>query len=157
MFTAQRLWPNKMGGIVSFIILMLIGFFFGRANEARHFNRLQREEAELSYITTVNLKKLPKDLEPGGVVVSGNVVIAVDYFKKIAAALRMIIGGRLKSYESLLERARREAIIRMKKQAQAMGANAIYNVRLEFSAIGSQPQAFGGVELLAYGTAVKLK
>ena len=136
---------------------MLIGFFFGRANEARHFKRLQREEAELSHITTVNLKKLPAGLEPGGVIVSGNVVIAVDYFKKIAGALRMIIGGRLRSYETLLERARREAIIRMKKDANALGANAIYNVRLEFSAIGSQPQAFGGVELLAYGTAVKLK
>jgi len=58
-------------------------------------------------------------------------------------------------YDSLLSRARREAIIRMMREADALGADAIYNVRVEFSAIGAQPQAIGGAELLAYGTAVK--
>lgn len=144
-----------MGSFLAFIILLFIGFIFGRINEANHFARLRQAEHDLAHIVTTNIKLLPSDLEKGGTMVTGNVVVAVDYFKKIAAALKMLIGGRLRTYETLLERARREAIIRMKQEADYIGADAIYNVRLEFSAIGSQPQAFGGVELLAYGTAVK--
>jgi uncharacterized protein YbjQ (UPF0145 family) len=67
----------------------------------------------------------------------------------------MIFGGKLGMYDSLLARARREAIIRMMRDADAIGADAIYNVRVEFSAIGAQPQAIAGAELLAYGTAGK--
>jgi len=139
-----------------FLVLLLIGLFFGRLNERRHFARLVRDEEMLSDIITVNLRRVPPDLQTGAVLVGGNVVVAVDYFKKIAAGLKQLIGGRLRSYESLVERARREAIVRMKKDARDLGADAIYNVRIEFSSIGSQPrQAFGGVELFAYGTAVK--
>ena len=144
-----------MGGLATFIILMLIGFFFGRANEAAHLKRLRAAEAALSHIRVNNLKTTVEPLETGGVLVSGNVVVAVDYFKKIIAAIKMIFGGKLGMYDSLLSRARREAIIRMMREADALGADAIYNVRVEFSAIGAQPQAIGGAELLAYGTAVK--
>ena len=94
------------------------------------------------------------ELEDGGVLVSGSVVVAIDYFKRFIASLKMLIGGRLGSYESLVERARREAIVRMQKHAQSMGATAIYNARIEFSVIGQQPK-ISGAELLAYGTAVK--
>jgi len=84
-------------------------------------------------------------------------VVAVDYFKKFIAAIKMFFGGKLGMYDSLLTRARRQAIVRMLREADALGADAIYNVRVEFSAIGAQPQAIGGAELLAYGTAVKRK
>jgi len=146
-----------MSGFVTVIILLLVGLVFGRVNESRHFARLQKEEEELSDILALNLKTLPEDLMPNGVLVTGNVVIAVDYFKKIAAAIKGFFGGHIRSYESLVERARREAVIRMKKEARASGANAVYNVRLEFSTIGQQSrQAMGGVEIFAYGTAVKI-
>lgn len=143
--------------LTTFIVLMLIGFFFGRANEMRHVKALDAAEAELSHIQINNLKRVQEPLEDGGVLVSGNIVIAIDYFKKIIAALKMIFGGKLGMYDSLLTRARREAIVRMLQQADELGADAIYNVRVEFSAIGAQPQAIGGAELLAYGTAVKRK
>ena len=146
-----------MGQLLTVIILMLIGFFFGRANERRHFKALDAAEAELSHIQINNLKRVQEPLEDGGVLVTGNVVVAVDYFKKIIAALKMIFGGKLGMYDSLLTRARREAIVRMLRQADDLGADTIYNVRVEFSAIGAQPQAIGGAELLAYGTAVKRK
>lgn len=142
--------------LIVFISLFLIGLIFGQLNERRHFARLEKAEAELADIKAYNLKTLPIDLAPNAVLVTGNVVVAVDYFKKIVAGLKAIIGGRLKAYESLVERARREAIIRMKREAREAGAHAVYNVRLEFSTTGQQPrQAFGGVELFAYGTAVK--
>jgi len=89
------------------------------------------------------------------VLVSGNVVVAVDYFKKVIANIKMIFGGKLGMYDSLISRARREAVVRMLREADALGADAVYNVRIEFSAVGAQPAAIGGAELLAYGTAVK--
>jgi len=144
-----------MYGLLTVLILLMIGLIFGRMNERNHLARLERDEAELSDILTVNLKTIPaQGLAPGGVLVTGNVVVAVDYFKVIVAQLKTLIGGRLRSYETLIDRARREAIVRMKREARALGANAVYNVRLEYSNIGQQPKA-GGVELLAYGTAVK--
>ena len=124
-------------------------------NERNHFRRLERDEAALAHIDVYNIKRPPEPLHPDGILVTGNVVIAVDYFKVIIAGLKMIIGGRLNSYQSLLTRARREAIVRMKKEAEELGADAIYNTRIEFSNVGQQPRGVGGVELLAYGTAVR--
>lgn len=141
---------------LTFLFLLGLGFFFGRVNEAHHLRRLEREEAELAHIRLISQKTIVEAVEPGGVLVSGNVVVAIDYFKKIMAAIRMVFGGKLNSYQTLLMRARREALIRMMREADDLGANAIYNVRLEFSAVGAQPQAIGGAELLAYGTAVRL-
>ena len=143
-----------MGGFITFIVLLLVGLIFGKINEMNHFRRLERDEAALAHIDIYNIKRPPEALQQGGALVNGNVVIAVDYFKVIASTLKMIIGGRLNSYQSLLTRARREAIIRMKKEADKLGADAIYNARIEFSNVGQQPSG-GGVELLAYGTAVK--
>ena len=141
--------------LLSFIFLLALGFFIGGWNERRHFRRIEKAEAELAHIQVVSLKRVPEGLQPGGILVTGSVVVAIDYFKKIMAALRKTFGGELRSYQSLLLRARREAIIRMKREADEYGADMIYNVRLEFSAVGAQPQVTGGAELLAYGTAVR--
>ena len=83
-------------------------------------------------------------------------MVSSDYFKQFLSAWRLFFGGRLKSYETLLERARREAVLRMKAEAQAGNANAIFNVKLETSVISDQNSgggAIGTVEILAYGTA----
>lgn len=146
-----------MGHILTFTILFTIGIIFGKINERRHFSRLVKAEKELSHIKVYTIKTPPPNLEIGGTLVTGNVVVAIDYFKKVMAAIRIFFGGRLGSYSTLLERARREAVVRMQREAQNLGANAIYNTRLEFSAIGQQPQRSSGAELMAYGTAVKLK
>lgn len=146
-----------MGGLLTFIILLTLGIVFGRRNERNHLSRLRTAEEEMSHIKVLTIKTLPPNFAQGGALVQGNVVIAVDYFKVIMSAIRMIFGGRLNSYETLLERARREAIVRMQKEAMSLGANVIYNARVEFSAVGQQPQKIGGAELLAYGTAVNTR
>ena len=89
--------------------------------------------------------------------VVGSVVIAEDYFKRVAAGLKSLVGGRLVAYESLLERGRREAIVRMKAQARQLGASAVVNVRLETASLsedwsGSRP--IFSAEFIAYGTAL---
>ena len=62
-------------------------------------------------------------------------VVSLDYFKRFAAALRIIFGGRIKAFEPLMDRGRREAILRMKQDAVAAGYDAIINVRLATSRI----------------------
>ncbi len=146
-----------MGGLLTFLFLLSLGIIFGRANEKSHLKRLSAEEDQMSHIKVLSIKTLPPNLAQGGALVQGNVVIAVDYFKVIMSTIRMIFGGRLNSYETLLDRARREAIIRMQKDAESLGADAIYNARVEFSAVGQQPQKIGGAELFAYGTAVRFE
>jgi uncharacterized protein YbjQ (UPF0145 family) len=61
----------------------------------------------------------------------------------------------MSAYEKMMERARREALIRMQREAKRLGADAIYNTRVEFSAVGQRPNKICGAELLAYGTAVR--
>ncbi|MEL6500540.1 MAG: heavy metal-binding domain-containing protein, partial [Cyanobacteria bacterium J06623_1] len=74
-----------------------------------------------------------------------------------ASSLRNLIGGRMIVYESLLDRGRREALLRMKEQAIGWGATQVVNVRLETSNIGNQTSGKGlvAIEVIAYGTAIR--
>ena len=94
----------------------------------------------------------------GSTLVTGSVVISLDYFKRVIAGLRALVGGRVKTYEPLLERARREAVLRMTEAARRQGYDAIFNARLETSRLANSRgdgNGTAGVEMLAFGTAVK--
>ncbi len=82
-------------------------------------------------------------------VVKGNTVRARHVGHDIVASLRTIFGGEVEEYSALLAEAREEAMRRMIREAEALGANAVVNVRLGTSAIQG-----GAAEILAYGTAV---
>ena len=84
--------------------------------------------------------------------VQGSTVRAKHVGKDIMAGLKNLVGGELKGYTELLQEAREEATNRMVQQAQAIGANAVLNVRFSTSSITQ-----GAAELLAYGTAVVLE
>ena len=88
--------------------------------------------------------------------VSGDAVIATDYFKGFAARLRSIVGGEIRSYVTLMERARREATLRLLQQARDVGATEVWNVRYETSNIrsGARRNPSVSVEVFAFGTAV---
>jgi len=145
--------------VVAFLILLILGFVIGRSAEAAHFRNLALQETELSGIVVSSLKRLPENWEPvEGTLVTGGAVIATDYFKVFAAGLRNLFGGQIKSYETLVQRARRQATLRMLQEAQLLGANLVWNVRIEPSTIqGKQQGKSGGVEVLAYGTAMKVR
>lgn len=83
--------------------------------------------------------------------VKGNTVRAKWFAKDILAGLRNLMGGELKEYTEMLTEAREEALSRMTKDAEALGADAVVNVRFITSYITD-----GAAEVLAYGTAVKL-
>lgn len=81
--------------------------------------------------------------------VQGSTVRAKHAGRDIMAGLKNIFGGELKGYTELLAESRDEAIERLKEQAQAIGANAVVNVRFSTSSI-----AAGASEIFVYGSAV---
>ena len=85
-------------------------------------------------------------------IVFGNTVRSKHLGKDIAAAFKTLAGGEIKSYTEMLTEARNEAIKRMIDEAEKLGADAVVGVRLGSSAVMS-----GAAEIVAYGTAVKLK
>lgn len=141
------------------LLLLILGYFMGRSAEKKHFRSLVERERQTASLPATTLKRVsfPSKVEASWLV-SGEAVISVDYFKRFIAAIRNFFGGRVTSYESLLDRARREAVLRMK--TSAAGANMILNVKLETATIGGgntgQRGALICVEVFAYGTAVKL-
>jgi uncharacterized protein YbjQ (UPF0145 family) len=84
--------------------------------------------------------------------VQGSTVRSKHLGKDIGAFFKSLIGGEIKGYSELLEEGRDEAIERMTEQAEALGADAIVNVRLATSSITG-----GAAELMVYGTAVKFE
>ncbi|MEM1232043.1 MAG: heavy metal-binding domain-containing protein [Pseudomonadota bacterium] len=137
------------------LVLTTLGYVFGRIAERRHFASIREREAQLMDLLIFNERTPPPGAWRSATLVGGNVVVSVDYFKRLAAGLRALFGGRLTTYESLLERGRREALLRMKAQAQAMGAPMVINVRLETASISKgEGDQIGSIEVYAYGTAL---
>lgn len=144
-----------MSDLIVFIVLLGLGYGFGRLAESSHYRSIKRREQAFRNILVIAARFPPPDLVARNTrLVAGNVVISVDYFKRFLAGLRNVFGGRVRSYESLLDRARREAILRMKAQARALGADMVFNIKLETSSISKgRRNTIGAVEVLAYGTA----
>ena len=84
--------------------------------------------------------------------VQGSSVRAKHVGRDIMAGLKNIFGGELKGYTELLQESREEAMQRLREQAEAVGANAILNVRFSTSSV-----AQGAAEIYVYGTAVILE
>lgn len=82
----------------------------------------------------------------------GSTVRARHVGRDIFAGLKTIVGGEISEYTKLLAQAREEAMQRMWTDAQRLGADAVVNVRITTSSVMA-----GSAEILAYGTAVKLK
>ena len=136
------------------LVPILLGYIFGRAAEARHFRSIiEREQTAVHLPTTSSKAPIGEGAIQRSELVHGSVVISIDYFKRALAALHSIIGGPVKSHESLLDRARREAVLRMKESCP--GAHEIINLRLETCTLANNVAGdIGSVEVLAYGTAV---
>lgn len=143
-------------------VLLIVGLSAGRIAERRHLARIaEREAANQGVILVSDLRSYPGGSQSGvtPVLVSGEVVISSDYFKTFLASLRKIIGGELRSLESLMNRARREAVLRMIEQAKRAGCDTVCNVRIEGLDIAGSSQkankAMVLVTVLATGTAYK--
>ena len=85
-------------------------------------------------------------------VVRGSTIRAKHIGKDIMASLRNIVGGEVKEYTEMLTETRNESVQRMKREAAALGADAVVNLRFTTSQVMA-----GAAELLAYGTAVEIE
>ena len=144
-------------------ILLLVGFVVGTLIEKSHLAKIKERERFFYKMPAVTMKLekfLPEaywnQVESTRLVV-GAVVIAPDYFRFVLGGIVNAIGGKIGSYESVLDRSRREVILRMKESAPM--ADLIVNTRLEMDQLDPiipyfpiQPLA-----IYAYGTAVRLK
>lgn len=144
-----------MTNLIIFLVLMTLGYLAGQMAERKHYKSIIQREKRFSGLPVIASRFPPTDKLFNQCLVSGNTVISVDYFKRFIAALRNLLGGRVTSYESLLDRARRESLLRMQAQAYAMGAEYVFNVKYETASISKgRKNAIGSVEVLAYGTAL---
>lgn len=101
----------------------------------------------------VNTNEIPgKEIIEAIGLVKGSTIQSKNIGKDIMAGLKTLVGGEIKEYTDMLEKARQIAIDRMVKEAEEKGADAIVNIRFATSAIMQ-----GAAELLVYGTAVKIK
>ncbi len=143
-----------MAQIIIVIVLLLIGVIFGTLAEKKHYKKLMKNERWLNRIPATS-NRIPPDVHYKQVLVSGNVVIANDYFKMFVAGLKGLFGGSLTTYETLLDRGRREAIVRMKRKAATANAELIINVKLTTAnLIISKGNTSGALEVFVYGTAL---
>lgn len=141
-------------------LLLILGFCIGRMAERAHFGSIRRREREMADMFVTNLKRFPGGADPTvrGALVMGEVVIATDYFKSFLAGIRRIIGGELKTYQTLTERAKRESILRLMEEARSMGYNAVCNIRVDTADIGGMTGRKGVamVEAFATGTGYRV-
>jgi len=142
--------------LIVFAILFVVGYIAGRWNERRHYASIREREEKLAGVLIFTNRFPPASttrVDSG--LVAGSVVISEDFFKGVVAGLYSLVGGRIRSYESMLDRARREAVLRMKTEAQKLGSGMVINVKFQTFAIGGRnPGNIKGVEMLAYGTAL---
>jgi uncharacterized protein YbjQ (UPF0145 family) len=144
-----------MEAIVIWLVLIALGYVFGKRTERKHYQSIFHREKKWLRVPTTSGKEPVGNTPPirHSELVTGSMVVSVDYFKRMLAGLRNIVGGPVQSYETLLDRARREAILRMKESCP--DADQIINLRIETSSISEGAKnTVSSVEVLAYGTAV---
>jgi len=136
------------------LILLILGWGVGRGIISRHRKRLDAQDEAFKNIRLHNIKYKPSVSVTAPVetyLVTGSLVLSIDVFRRLMAAFIQIAGGEVSNYSDLLERGRRDALLRLKAEADSFGAQDIYNIKIQSAAIGANH----GIEILAYGTAVK--
>ena len=140
-------------------LFLILGFFVGGANERRHLQALDEREAAVSGVLATQLKSYPlaDHGQPTPTMLIAETVISSDYLKTFLAGWRRFFGGEIRSFRSIMERARREAIVQLKEQAQSSGYNAVCNIRVDTADLAGrgnqQKNKIVMAAILASGTA----
>ena len=118
--------------------VLFAGWLAGHLSETKHERSLAAREEALKDIETTDLRNPPGFAGAEGPcsLVSGEAVVASDTFKTWVFGLKNIVGGESKTFTRLFDRARREALLRMKERARELGCNAVCNVRFDSADIG---------------------
>lgn len=137
------------------LLLIVLGYSAGKAAETRHYASIHEREAMHLRVPVITSRTLEAGREVAEAGLSiGSVVVSIDAYKRLLMSLRAIVGGEARAYASLIDRARREALLRMRESAPE--ADLFVNFRFEtmtlYSGRGNSP---GAVEIVAYATAIR--
>ena len=140
------------------LILKISSLFIGSHIEKKHYEDIKRREVALYKKPCISFSK--KTINPARVanaqLVSGAVVVGCDSFKAFVAELKNFFGGDLSVYEPVLDRGRREAILRMREYALALDADVVINTKIETVVLDPFENTQNPrVSIIAYGTAIK--
>jgi uncharacterized protein YbjQ (UPF0145 family) len=136
------------------LFFLAVGLIAGTIVEKIHYRSIRRRELGFVTLPAITSSYVPDVFEvQRSQLALGSAVISVDRFKTFIAGLKRLFGGEIHSYSSLLDRARREALLRMKENFA--DADLFVNVRFETSTISNGGNSrIGSVEVLAFATAV---
>lgn len=140
------------------IVILAFCYFSGSITEKNHYKSIRNRELSLfkqpyvSFAKKIGANKQVKN----SFLVSASVVLGCDHFKAFIADLKSIFGGNVSTYESVLDRGRREAILRIRERARNNRANVVLNVKVDtvmLDPLGTSKHP--KVCVTAYGTAVE--
>ena len=108
-------------------------YLVGKHLEDTHLSDLEARERALAHMLVTDLRAFPMmDAQPKPpVMVTGEAVLAADAFKSWLLSWRSLFGGEAKSFRKLMDRSRREALMRLLEEAHRQGYNAVCNVRYD--------------------------
>ncbi len=129
-----------------------LGWLIATLLERRHNTQMTKREKLLEEVWVCNTKHAGSTAREG-ILITGSVVIAHDFFRTLIIQLRKLIGGNIKPYERLVNRGRREAFIRLREEAVLRGFDRVINVR--FGSAHVSGRFLSAVEMVAYGTGIK--
>ena len=129
--------------------MLLFGLVFGSRAEKKHYKSIRLRETDLAWLA-VRCDEFVTEGNQEAWMVTASVVVANDYFKNYIARIKNVFGGRLTSYESLMDRARREVVLRIKERALERGAKEVIGLDLQFNVLDKV-----GVEIFASATAIR--
>lgn len=151
-----------MDSLIFFAIILAVFYAIDYTIKAAHNEDIrERQQYYKEKVSISNLKK-PQEHLPvkESFFCYGSIVIGVNYWQLFVAGIKQVIGGHLRGFEKIMERAFCEATLRMVEQAYKKGAQTVINVRMETACIGKTDRkgksAAGMLEVLVYGTALKL-
>lgn len=155
VFGSGTIWDLLFSNGLQVLGLGLVGWMVATWFERRHINSMNRREIPLHNIAINNLKKNLNCEPQAATLLIGSVVVAHDYFRTLVIFFRKLIGGNIRHYERLVDRGRREALIRLKEEADLYGIDRVVNVRFTTTAISGR--FLHAVEMVAYGTGIQGK
>ena len=120
------------------------------ASQEEYFHDFYDKEEAVMILS--NIEYVPgREIEVLGLV-RGTIVQSKNFGRDFMAGMKTLVGGEIKGYTEMLIEARQIATKRMVDEAEALGADAVINVRF-----GSASVMQGAAEVIAYGTAVRYK
>ena len=155
VFGSGTIWDLLISNSLQALGVGLVGWIVAVWFERRHIKSMNRREIPLHNIAINNLKKNLNCEPQAATLLIGSVVVAHDYFRTLIIFFRKLVGGNIRHYERLVDRGRREALIRLKEEADLCGINQVVNVRFITTAISGR--FLHAVEMVAYGTGIQGK